>query len=161
MKNKIILDACCGDRCFWFDKKNKDVLFIDIRKEKKGFIKARPNFEINPDIIMDFRKLDFADKSFKLIVFDPPHLVKLGKTSWLAKKYGILDKSWREDLKKGFDECWRVLDDNGVLIFKWNEYDIKVSEVIKVLGRDPLFGHPTARNKKTKWLCFMKINIKL
>lgn len=31
MNKKIILDACCGSRMFWFDKKNPYVLFQDIR----------------------------------------------------------------------------------------------------------------------------------
>lgn len=33
MSKKIILDACCGSRMFWFDKKNPNVLFIDNRSE--------------------------------------------------------------------------------------------------------------------------------
>lgn len=28
---KIILDACCGSRMFWFDKENPWTLFADIR----------------------------------------------------------------------------------------------------------------------------------
>ena len=30
---KRVLDVCCGSRMFWFDKQNKDVLFVDKRKE--------------------------------------------------------------------------------------------------------------------------------
>lgn len=30
---KKILDACCGSRMFWFDKKNPNVLFMDKRAE--------------------------------------------------------------------------------------------------------------------------------
>lgn len=32
LKGKKILDVCCGSKMFWFDKNNKDVLFIDIRE---------------------------------------------------------------------------------------------------------------------------------
>lgn len=32
--DKIILDACCGSRMFWFDKKNPLTLFVDIRDEE-------------------------------------------------------------------------------------------------------------------------------
>lgn len=32
-KTKIILDACCGSRMFWFDKHNPNTLFIDKRSE--------------------------------------------------------------------------------------------------------------------------------
>ena len=30
-ETKIILDACCGSRMFWFDKENPLTLFADIR----------------------------------------------------------------------------------------------------------------------------------
>ena len=50
----------------------------------------------------------------------------------------------------------RVLDDNGVLIFKWNETDITVKQIIDVIGCQPLFGHKVGRLNKTHWLCFMK-----
>lgn len=29
--DKLILDACCGSRMFWFDKHNPLVLFVDKR----------------------------------------------------------------------------------------------------------------------------------
>lgn len=67
-KDKIILDACCGSRMFWFDKKQPNTLFCDIREYDKGFIDNRQNRELHPDMIMDFRKMDFPDKSFKLSI---------------------------------------------------------------------------------------------
>ena len=33
-ETKIILDACCGSRMFWFDKENPLALFADIRDEE-------------------------------------------------------------------------------------------------------------------------------
>ena len=41
----------------------------------------------------------------------------------------------------------------GVLIFKWNEDQIKLSEVLKAIDHKPLFGN---RRSKTHWLVFMK-----
>src|SRR5688572_28606952 len=121
MNQKFILDACCGGRSFWFNKNHPNTLYIDIRKEERGCIPARPNFEVSPDEQMDFRDLKFPDKSFKLVVWDPPHLMFPGENSWIAKKYGVLDKkTYRGDLVKGFSECYRVLEDFGVLIFKWS-----------------------------------------
>ncbi len=81
------------------------------------------------------------------------------KKAEFTKRYGRLKKdTWRDEIKKGFDECWRVLEDYGILIFKWNEFDIKKKEVLDVIGKDPLFGHTTNRaTKNTHWLCFMKI----
>lgn len=152
---KKILDVCCGSRMFWFDKENPLVHFNDIRKESHVLCDGR-KLEINPDTQHDFRALPFPDKTFKLVVFDPPHLTTAGSSGWQAKKYGKLDKeNWRDDLKKGFDECLRVLDDHGVLIFKWNEHNVKVSEVIKAFGQEPLFGHRTGQSSKTMWMAFM------
>lgn len=158
MKNKIILDVCSGGRMMWFDKLNPNTLFLDHRKIEPGFVKDRPNFQVNPDKIMDFRNLKFKDGTFKMVVFDPPHLYSLGENSYMAKKYGKLDKnSWREYIGYGFNECWRVLDDFGVLIFKWNENDIPLSEVLKVFPVRPLFGHTTNKKNYTHWCTFMKI----
>ena len=92
--SKIILDACCGSRMFWFDKKNPLVEFVDIRKESHILCDGR-KLEIKPDTVADFRKLPFKDKTFSLVVFDPPHLKRLGKSSWMAKKYGVLNETWR------------------------------------------------------------------
>ena len=152
---KNILDVCCGSRMFWFDKYNPDVIFNDIRRESHTLCDGR-TLDIDPDTQMDFRKLEFKNGQFKLVIFDPPHLIKLGKNSWMAKKYGVLEKDWKEDLRKGFSECFRVLEDYGVLIFKWNERDKKISEILKLTNQKPLFGHTTGRSGNTKWICFIK-----
>jgi len=158
--NKFILDACCGGRQFWFNKHHQNTLYIDNRKREKGYQDARPNKEIIPDMIADFRELPFSDNSFKLVVFDPPHIFAKGETFRMVKEYGWLNReSWKEDIKRGFDECWRVLDDFGVLIFKWNEASVKRKEVLEVIQREPLFGHPNGSKVPTHWFCFMKIPI--
>jgi len=149
---KPILDACCGARMFWFDKNNKNVVYMDNRELEETLCDGR-KLKIEPDILGDFRDVPFKDNSFKLVVFDPPHLNKLGENSWMAKKYGVLGKEWEKDIKQGFDECMRVLDIYGVLVFKWNEEQIKLSKLLKVIGRKPLFGN---RRSKTHWLVFMK-----
>jgi hypothetical protein len=51
----------------------------------------------------------------------------------------------------------RVLDDFGVLIFKWSEVEIPLKEVLSAIGQRPLFGHRSGKHNKTHWLCFMKI----
>ncbi|HFK5598831.1 methyltransferase [Elizabethkingia anophelis] len=153
--DKIILDACCGSRMFWFDKENPDVLFQDIRKEEHILCDGR-TLKVNPDIQADFRDMPYQDGAFKLVVFDPPHMKTLGKNSWMAKKYGVLSSTWQDDLQAGFNECMRVLQVDGVLIFKWNESDIKLSEVIKLFSIKPLLGHTSGRHGKTIWLTFMK-----
>lgn len=155
--NKFILDACCGWRMFWFNKQHPNVLYIDKRKEPKWFVEARPNFDVNPDEVMDFCDIKYPDKTFKLVVFDPPHISTLWKNSWMSKKYGRL-RPWRErELKNGFDECWRVLDDYGTLIFKRNESEIPIGKVLKLFWQQPLFWHKSGKSSKTHRMCFMKI----
>lgn len=154
---KKIIDVCCGSRMFWFNKNNPEVLFLDIRDESHILCDGR-ELHIKPDMIMDFRELNFHDNTFNLVVFDPPHLKKLGKNSWMAKKYGVLSEDWEEDIKKGFSECWRVLKNEGILIFKWNERDIKIKYLINIIGKIPLFGHTTRAGGETIWMCFMKLS---
>jgi len=151
---KPILDACCGGRQFWFDKFNPLVTFIDNRSGE--WVLTDRCFKVSPDEVMDFTDMAFPDKSFKLVVFDPPHLTSAGDNSFMAIKYGKLDKDWRDILRKGFSECWRVLDDYGVLIFKWSEKNIKLSEVSKLFPAQPLFGHTSDHKTHTHWICFMK-----
>lgn len=108
---------------------------------------------IKPDVKMDFREMPYHDNTFKVVVFDPPHLIHAGVGSWLASKYGILPPDWPAYLKQGFDECMRVLEPYGLLIFKWNEDQIKLSEILKVFSQKPLLGD---QRGKTRWIVFIK-----
>ncbi len=152
---KTILDACCGSRMFYFDKTNPNVLFADIRNEGHILCDGR-ELKINPDIICDFRNMPFDKESFKMVIFDPPHLNKLGKNSWMGLKYGVLNETWQEDLRQGFSECFRVLEIGGTLIFKWNENQIKVSEILKLTDINPLIGHKSGKQQNTHWITFVK-----
>ena len=126
---------------------------MDRREESHTLCDGRA-LEIKPDVVGDFRKMPFSDGAFRLVVFDPPHLIHAGESSWLAKKYGKLNgETWKEDLKDGFRECFRVLEPGGVLVFKWCEDQVSTSEVLKLASQEPLFGH---RRGKTIFLVFMK-----
>lgn len=150
--DKPILDACCGSRMFWFDRQHPDAIYMDNRTLDDTLCDGR-KLVISPDVVADFRDMPFGDNSFKLVVFDPPHLVRAGEKSWMAKKYGVLSDSWTSDLKAGFDECMRVLEPFGILIFKWNEDQIKLSAILRLIPYKPLFGD---RRSKTHWVVFMK-----
>ena len=158
---KKILDACCGNRMFWFNKNHPDVLYVDREIREPKIVGKGKDARVRaclPDKVMDFRKLNLPDKTFSLVVFDPPHFTSLGVNSYTAQTYGRLNpKTWREDLKKGFAECFRVLKKDGVLIFKWNEYDIRLSEILKLTPYQPLFGHRSGKAQKTHWVTFMKL----
>lgn len=149
---KRILDATCGSRMIWFDKQHPDAIYMDNRELTTILCDGRI-LNIRPDVIADFRDMPFPDNTFYLVVFDPPHLKKAGQTSWLAQKYGLLSDNWQDDIKQGFNECMRVLKPNGVLIFKWNEEQVKLKEILEVIDYKPLFGN---RRSKTHWLVFMK-----
>jgi SAM-dependent methyltransferase len=164
MKQPVVLDPCCGSRMMWFDKADQRVLFGDQRSEvvavtdrSHGNPSGQRTLRIEPDALMDFRALPFSDASFKLVAFDPPHLVRAGRRSWLAAKYGKLSENWRDDLRAGFSECFRVLEPHGVLVFKWNETQVKVGEVLALAPIAPLFGHLSGRKGLTHWLVFMKV----
>jgi len=158
--NKEILDVCCGGKMMYFNKNHPEVLFCDIREEEKGFINGAEWYSVKPDKICDFRNLPFKDKSFNMVVFDPPHIVTNCKSGILVKKFGSLNKeTWQYDLKKGFNECWRVLKDNGTLIFKFAETkNIPFREILKVIDREPLFGTKNAstKNSETRFFVFYK-----
>lgn len=149
---KRILDACCGSRMFYFDRHDPEVIFADNREVETTLCDGR-SLVVKPDVKMDFRDMPYEDSSFKVVVFDPPHLVHAGTGSWLAKKYGILPNEWSQYLKQGFDECMRVLEPDGLLVFKWNEDQIKLAEVLKVFGQKPLLGD---QRGKTRWMIFLK-----
>jgi hypothetical protein len=156
VNDKLILDPCCGSKMMWFDKENPSVLFADQRNESHILCDGRA-LEISPDVQIDFRQMPFGGESFYLIAFDPPHIDNLGANSWMAKKYGRLSKDWQEDIRRGFNECMRVLKFGGTLVFKWNESRVPVSKVIEVIGHPPLFGHTSGRQAKTIWMCFLKM----
>ncbi|MBN8990523.1 MAG: SAM-dependent methyltransferase [Rhizobiales bacterium] len=158
---KTVLDACCGSRMFWFDRQDSRAIYGDIRQEEHTLKDSSSTggsrkLIIAPDQQMDFRFMPFKTDSFHLVVFDPPHLIRNGKTGWLAKKYGKLEGDWRDDIRAGFSECFRVLKPNGTLIFKWNEEEVKVSELLALTPEKPLFGNRCGKTAKSHWIVFMK-----
>ena len=160
--DKKILDVTCGSRTIWFNKNHPAAVYCDRRREtyrniwKSTKNKSEGDCVVEPDIQCDFTNLPFEDNSFFLVIFDPPHLLKAKETAWLVKKYGKLDDTWPQMLHDGFAECMRVLRPDGVLIFKWSEYDIPAEKVWKAIGQKPLFGHHSGKKSKTFWGCFMK-----
>lgn len=158
-----VLDACCGSRMMWFDRQDPRAVFADRRSEtitvtdnSKGNASGQRILRIEPDFLMDFRDMPYPDDTFWHVVFDPPHLLHACPRSWLAAKYGRLGPDWREDLRRGFAECFRVLKPNGTLVFKWNETQVKVREVLALTPEQPLYGQVSGRSGMTHWLTFMK-----
>mgnify|MGYP001407016531 FL=1 len=147
--NKFILDATAGHRMMHFNKQNPYVLYVDKRAE------------VNPDIVGDHKDLAvIPDKSFKLIIFDPPHRTTKDAPYWVIRDYGGLEaETWQSDLKKAFTELWRLLDDFGVLVFKWNDHQFKGANIEQLFPVDPIVKQTTTNgtSSNTFWYCFMKI----
>jgi len=163
MAEAHVLDPCCGSRMMWFDRQDPRAVFADRRSEtitvtdnSKGNASGQRVLRIEPDFLMDFRDMPHPDDTFWHVVFDPPHLLHAGPRSWLAAKYGRLGPEWRDDLRKGFAECFRVLKPHGTLVFKWNETQVKVQEVLALTPNKPLYGQVSGRKGMTHWLAFIK-----
>ena len=160
-----VLDACCSTRMMWFDKQDARTLYVDRREGTRiidvgtpGTIGRTPK-TVAPDMMADFRSLPFPDESFWHVVFDPPHFHKgAGATGRIAFDFGLLDATWRDDLRAGFAECFRVLKPMGTLIFKWCEAEIPLREVLALTPERPLYGHRSGKKAQTHWCAFLKHN---
>lgn len=163
--DKPVLDATCGSRMIWFNKNNELAVFVDKRELDNEAIwtsgdgKVTRYCNIHPDIIADFTCLPFEDNTFYHVVFDPPHLIQDADNAWMVKKYGKLNKdTWKRMLHDGFSECMRVLKPYGTLIFKWNETQIPVKDVITAIGAEPLYENRSGKQGKTHWMAFIKVD---
>ena len=158
-----VLDACCSVRSFWFDRSDERVIFVD-KRSGITIIQDAPNskehgrreYKVVPDVVCDFTVLPFPSETFAHVVFDPPHMTNSGDTGHMTAHYGKLTGGWQEMLRKGFAECFRVLRPEGTLIFKWNERDILVSDVLALTPEKPLYGHRSGKRSQTIWVAFLK-----
>jgi SAM-dependent methyltransferase len=154
---KDILDPASSMRSFYFDKNDGRVVFGDIREDETHLLTNGQTIHIKPDEVMDFRNIPYPDETFRCVVFDPPHMLRLSEKSWMRKKYGVLDTyNWRQDIAQGFSECFRVLRGGGTLIFKWNEVSIPLSEILSLTPEKPVLGHPSGKRMGTHWVLFFK-----
>lgn len=143
----------------WFDRDNSRCLFFDKRKEiheMKHNDSPRSPIVIDPNIQGDFTVLPFRDGVFSLVVFDPPHVIRQEARGNVTKFYGVLNGEWREMIRSGFSECFRVLATGGVMIFKWTETQIPLREILTLTPEKPLFGHKSGAKARTHWCTFMK-----
>lgn len=154
-----ILDLCCGPRMTWQDPRNPRVLYLDKRQGEYPVdtgtpgTKGRAPIKVAPDVVADFQHLPLPDNHFRLVLFDPPHISQ-NYDNIMIQKYGRLPGDWRSQYRAAFSEAFRVLQPNGILIFKWAESAITLSQVLELTPIQPLFGHRT--RKTTHWLTFIK-----
>ena len=98
---KRVLDVCCGSRMFWFDKQNKDVLFVDKRKE---VLTAKDREKI----ISDFKNQEFkvGNKVYKVKNDDNYTFKFLKKT---LKCAGGLERFYRFIIREMYDQLFSSL----------------------------------------------------
>jgi 23S rRNA G2069 N7-methylase RlmK/C1962 C5-methylase RlmI len=157
MAEKKVLDVCCGAKGMWFDKSDDRALYLDKRNEvhENEYPSLKSRLVISPDEIGDFTNINQPDNSFWHVVFDPPH-IKRNKLGEITKRYGNLEGDWREMIRLGFKECFRVLKPNGTLIFKWSEVQFPLREILELTDEKPLYGHKSGKKMNTHWVCFIK-----
>jgi tRNA G10 N-methylase Trm11 len=159
MAKKLILDVCCARRMFWFDKHDKRAIFMDKRKESylhKQKARKDHYIVIEPDVMSDFTNIPCPDNTFHCVIFDPPHIVAEKITGSMHKYYGVLSGEWREMLRKGFSECFRVLKPNGTLVFKWCESSVSLREILALTPEQPVIGNRKPATSKTHFVIFLK-----
>ncbi len=159
MPTPEILDACCGGRQWWWEKNHPLAVYMDKRVAPPGSKWHRPNWSCEPDVLDDFRAMSFADGTFQLVLFDPPHIVREEPSlaSQFVMQYGCLPRATeQEDLRLGFSECWRVLAPGGTLVFKWAGSLERVEPhfpAVPIVGTRQL---PKGQGMGARWIIFYK-----
>lgn len=154
-----ILDATCGCKGMWYQKKHPFVTFLDKRSGIYG------KYKIKPDVIATWDNMPFEDNEFDMVVFDPPHIICNAETGHMVHEYGHLKiNTWKQELKIGINNCFRVLKPNGILIFKWAKADryghsIPIEDVLPMFPFKPLFGVRTGKKDTNYWVCFLKYDV--
>ncbi len=113
-----ILDATVNVGRFWEGSKRK-IIGLDIDPDCK------------PDVVADNTNMPFADESFDVIVYDPPHIPNQGKDNEkdFTTRFGLVHKA---SAKQGYNfnhmyppfckEAYRVLKQDGILFSKIADY---------------------------------------
>ncbi len=151
---------------WWWEKNHPLALYMDKREAPRGSVGTltgrpewNPDWECRPDVLADFAAMPFADETFQMVVFDPPHLVreKQPPEGFNGLKYGALHPDTEQDeLRLGLSECWRVLRPGGTLVFKWAG---ELNRVKPHFPASPIVGTRSTRGQKglgTRWLIFYK-----
>ena len=95
--------------------------------EQGGQLKFDINPQTNDTVYADARMLPLEDKSINCLMFDPPFLATTGKSitenndnNYINKRFGVFpdEQSLHQFYVDSMKEFYRVLKDNGILIFK-------------------------------------------
>jgi len=117
-KPSKILDATVNGGRFWKDSK-RQVIGLDIDRRHR------------PAIVADNTNMPFRDRSFEVVVYDPPHIPNQGRDNQkdFNKRFGLVLRSPKENhytfthtFPPFLREAQRVLKDEGVLFCKITDY---------------------------------------
>ena len=141
---KTILDIATGTADIAIELSNinnSKIIGLDISEKmlevgRKKILNKNLNDKISL-ISGDAENLSFGDNKFDLITIG----------------FGVRNF---QNLKKGLEESFRVLKPNGTLIFKWNEVQFPIKDILKLTDEKPLFGHKSGKRMQTHWVSFMK-----
>lgn len=145
-----ILDLSAGNRAIWFNKNHALATYLDKRAE------------VNPTVVCDTTEPwpEAVGQDFNLICWDPPHL-NCGANSNMSRVYG--HHTTAEILRlvelTGF-QAWERSAPNALMALKWNNHDIKLPRVFKLLPNwEPLFGHLTkdGPRSQTYWTMLRRL----
>jgi hypothetical protein len=101
---KDALDVTYGSGNFWNGERSVEVTAHDLD----------PARALHGE--MDFRDLKYGDKSFDVVLFDPPHMADTGEDSILGERFGSYSNDELKDVvQQGAREAWRV-SNLGVVI---------------------------------------------
>lgn len=149
-----ILDACCGGRHWWWDKEHPLAVYMDQRVAPPGSVDVRPGWEVAPDVVGDFRAMPFDSAAFRLVLFDPPHIVREEPSGYIAMKFGALHPDTeQDDLRRGLAECWRVLAPGGTLVVKWAG---ELARIRPHFPSEPIVGTRSLRGLHPRWFVLYK-----
>lgn len=146
-----ILDLSAGNRAVWFNKNHPLAIYLDKRKSVK------------PTIVCNTNKLPKSvGDGYNLICWDPPHK-NCGPNSNMSKVYGHhTTAEILETIAKTGEEAHRVSATGALMAFKWNNADIKLERVFKLLPKwEPLFGHLTkdGPRSQTYWVMLRRLEV--
>lgn len=128
--NKKILDVCCGSRMFWFDKTNKDTVYMDIRELEDTLCDGR-HISIKPDVLGDFRDIPFDDETFNMVVFDPTKTRKNQRVHEYYRNYFVAGGKDKESWKTLVELGYANKTSNAIV----NSYYYVTQEGIALLSR--------------------------
>jgi hypothetical protein len=140
-----ILDMSAGNRAVWYNKSHADAVYVDIRPQ------------VRPGVVADSRNLPFADRTFDLVVFDPPH-ENFGASGNMSKNYGHHTAAQIRDIvARSAREAFRVSKHEALMAFKWNDCARKLADILVLMPHwAPLFGHGVChqqmRKSMTAWV---------